>query len=46
MDPHRRSATIEVMSADESVVGDGRFATDRDGYAVMLRYGKQWPERV
>lgn len=46
MDPHKRSATIEVMTADESVVGDGRFATDRDGYAAMLRYGKQWPDRV
>ena len=46
MDPHKRSATIEVMTADESVVGDGRFATDREGYAAMLRYCQQWPERV
>ena len=46
MDPHKRSATIEVMTADETVVGGGRFATDRDGYAAMLRYGQQWPDRV
>ena len=46
MDPHKRSATIEVMSADEAIHGGGRFATDRDGYAAMLRYGKQWPGRV
>ena len=46
MDPHKRSATIEVMTAEEAVVGGGRFATDRDGYAAMLRYGKQWPDRV
>ena len=46
MDPHKRSATIEVMSADEAIHGGGRFATDRDGYAAMLRYGKQWPDRV
>src|SRR3954467_6366089 len=26
--------------------GAGRFGTDRDGYAAMLRYGRQWPERV
>jgi transposase len=46
MDPHKRSATIEVMSADETILAGGRFGTDRDGYAALLRYGKQWPHRV
>jgi len=46
MDPHKRSATIEVMTADETVVGGDRFATDRDGYAEMRRYAGQWPDRV
>jgi transposase len=46
IDPHKRSATIEVMTADEAIVGGGRFGTDRDGYAAMLRHGSQWPERV
>jgi transposase len=46
MDPHKRSATIEVMTADESVVGGGRFGTDRDGYASMKTYAKQWRNRV
>ena len=46
MDPHKRSATIEVMTADETIAGGGRFGTDRDGYAAMLRYGKRWPDRV
>ena len=46
MDPHKRSATIEVMTADETVVGGGRFGTDRDGYAAMRRYAEQWPDRV
>jgi transposase len=46
MDPHKRSATIEVMAADETVAGGGRFGTDRDGYTAMLRYGRQWPDRV
>jgi hypothetical protein len=45
MDPYKRSATIEVMTADE-VVDGGRFGTDRDGYAAMLRYGRQWRNRV
>src|SRR3954465_8550823 len=46
MDPHKRSATIEVMAGEEAVAGGGRFGTDRDGYAAMLRYGRQWPEPV
>ena len=36
MDPHKRSATIEIMSADETIHGGGRFATDRDGYAARF----------
>jgi transposase len=46
MDPHKRSVTIEVMVPDESVLGGGRYATDRIGYAAMLRDARQWPERV
>src|SRR5215211_5506762 len=46
MDPHKRSATIEVMAADETVLVDGRFATDQDGYRAMLRCAKQWSGRV
>lgn len=38
MDPHKRSATIEVMRPDETIVGTGRFGTDRDGFAEMRRY--------
>jgi len=29
MDPHKRSVTIEVMAPDESVLGGGRYGTDR-----------------
>jgi transposase len=46
MDPHKRSATIEIMSADETIQGAGRFGTDRDGFAAMVGYGRQWPDRV
>jgi transposase len=46
MDPHKRSATIEVMAADETILGGGRYGTDRDGYDAMLRYARQWPNRV
>ncbi|MGH3314881.1 MAG: IS110 family transposase [Nocardioidaceae bacterium] len=46
MDPHKRSVTIEVMAADETVLGGRRFGTDRDGYKALLAYVKQWPQRV
>jgi hypothetical protein len=35
MDPHKRSATIEVMTSDETVVGGGRYGTDVSGYRAM-----------
>ena len=46
MDPHKRSATIEVMDQAEVVLGDGRFATDAAGYRAMVAYARQWPDRV
>jgi transposase len=36
----------EVMAADESVLGGGRFATDAAAYRAMLAYAKQWPDRT
>src|SRR6478609_934436 len=38
MDPHKRSVTIEVMTAEENVVGGGRFGTDEAGFAAMADY--------
>jgi transposase len=46
MDPHKRSVTIEVMAADETILGGGRFDTDGAGYRSMLRYVKRWPDRT
>jgi transposase len=46
MDPHKRSVTIEVMTAVEDVLGGGRFGTDADGFAAMVEYVALWPERV
>ena len=46
MDPHKRSVTIEVMAADEAVLGGGRFGTDTAGFKSMLEYVTQWPDRV
>ena len=38
MDPHKRSVTIEVMTADEAIVGGGRFGTEAAGFAAMTDY--------
>jgi hypothetical protein len=46
MDPHKRSATIEVMAGDEAVLRVGRFGTGRDGYRQMVASVKQWRDRV
>ena len=46
MDPHKRSATIEVMDDYEKVISTGRFGTDRQGYRNLLAAGRRWPERV
>jgi hypothetical protein len=46
MDPHKRSATIEIIDSREKVLGSGRFGTDRDGYTAMLKLGRQHKDRV
>jgi hypothetical protein len=46
MDPHKRSATIEVMTGDETVVGGGRYGTDATGYRAMLAAVRRWPQRT
>ena len=46
MDPHKRSATIEVCDRRERVLSTGRFGTDRAGYRALLAAGRRWPDRV
>ena len=46
MDPHKRSATIEVLDARERVLDAGRFSTDRAGYRALLSAGRRHRERV
>jgi len=45
VDPHKLSATIEVVDQRENVLGSGRFATDKAGFTAMRTYAKQWPDR-
>jgi transposase len=46
VDPHKLSATIEVVDEHEQMLGQGRFTTDRAGFAAMRAYVKAWPRRV
>jgi transposase len=46
VDPHKRSATIEVINQREQIVGQGRFGTDRDGYQAMLAAGRKHTDRL
>jgi len=46
VDPHKLSATIEVVDHHEHLLGSGRFTTDRAGYAAMRTYAKAWPDRT
>jgi transposase len=46
VDPHKLSATIEVLDRQENMLAGGRFGTDRDGYLQMLAVGRRWPDRV
>jgi transposase len=46
VDPHKLSATIEVVDDEEKVFGSGRFTTDHAGYSAMRSYVKAWPNRL
>jgi transposase len=46
VDPHKLSATIEVVDQHERRLGSGRFTTDLAGYTAMRKYAKTWPDRV
>jgi hypothetical protein len=46
MDPHKRSATIEVIDDRENMLAAGRFGTDRDGYQAMLALGRRHGDRM
>ena len=46
VDPHKLSATIEVVDHHGHLLGSGRFSTDKAGYAAMRGYVNTWPRRV
>jgi transposase len=42
VDPHKLSATIEVVDQRENLLGSGRFSTDKAGFAAMRKYANHW----
>jgi transposase len=46
VDPHKLSATIEVVDHRERILATGRFDTDKAGYVMMRKHVAAWPERV
>jgi transposase len=46
MDPHKRSATIEVIDDRGGVLVRARFGTDQVGYKEMLAAGREFAGRV
>jgi transposase len=46
VDPHKLSATIEVVDHRETILATGRFDTDKAGYAAMREHVSGWQDRV
>jgi transposase len=46
MDPHKRTATIEVIDQQATILAAGTYGTDNNGYAQMLRAGRAFPDRI
>src|SRR6187549_1524993 len=46
VDPHKLSATIEVVDDKERVLATGRFSTGKAGYAAMRKHVASFRERV
>src|ERR1019366_6025142 len=46
MDPHKSSATIEIINDREKILDIGRYSTDTAGYRAMLAAGRKHRDRV
>jgi transposase len=46
LDPHKRSATIEVLDSNEQQLTAGRFGADSESYQRLLAAGRQFPQRI
>jgi transposase len=46
VDPHKKSVTFEARDTREVVRATGNFPTDSGGYRLLVKYARQWPDRV
>ncbi|WP_203217909.1 IS110 family transposase [Nocardia terpenica] len=46
MDPHKRSATIEIINHTGKVLSKGQYGTDNAGYTAMMATATQFRDRV
>ena len=46
MDPHKRSATIEIIDESARVLAAGSYGTETDGYTQMLAAARKFADRV
>jgi transposase len=46
VDPHKLSATIEIVDRQGKLLGSGRYATDQAGYTALRSHAKAWPHRI
>ena len=46
MDPHKSSATIEVVDEHDKIQAVGRYGTDKAGYGEMLKAGRKFDDRI
>jgi transposase len=46
LDPHRRSATIEIVDERAQVLAVGRYGADQVGHAEVLLAGRMFPDRA
>ncbi|MGW4126464.1 IS110 family transposase [Nocardia sp. NPDC004711] len=46
MDPHKRSATIEIIDSNATILATGRYGTDTTGYDEMRTAAQQFPQRA
>ncbi|WP_218004169.1 IS110 family transposase [Nocardia araoensis] len=46
LDPHKHSATIEIIDHDAKILATGRYGTDSAGYGELLTAAHRFPNRV
>ncbi|MEU4321170.1 IS110 family transposase [Nocardia fluminea] len=46
MDPHKHSATVEIIDRTSKILATGRYGTDKTGYAEMLTAARKYADRV